>query len=82
MIQSNKLTAKMVKLAEKNGWLDKIYGAEVNRLIREKYTLSDEMAIHRHYLQGVKQEEFTQYNAYCEKCKADARATINELLNS
>ena len=82
MKQSEKLTAKMVKLAEKSGVLDKVYSAEVNRLIRAKYSTSDEMAIHRHFLQGEKQAEFNEYNSFCEKCKEEARALIDKLLKS
>ena len=50
------------------------YEEYVNKLIREKYTLSQELAILRQ--RDTKPEEYAEYNAYCEKCKAEAKATI------
>lgn len=82
MKQYNTLTAKTVKLAEKSGILDKIRGEEINRLIREKYTASEEMAIHRHFLKGEGAAEFNEYNAYCEECKKIVTETIERLLKS
>lgn len=80
MKQNNTLTAKMVKLAERNGVLDKVFGDMVNRMIRKRYTVSEEMALHRHFLRGEKDDEFTEYNAFCEECKRIARETIDKLL--
>lgn len=62
------------KLVEMNGTLDAMYAQEVNRLIRIKYTVSDELAIMRQ--RDEKPEEFAVYNAYCEQCKADAKAML------
>ena len=64
-----------IKLARANGTLDKIYGQEVNKLIRRKYSESEELAIMRHKLASAKahSKEWAEYNAYCEKCKADVR---------
>lgn len=81
MKQNGELTAKLVRQAQLNGVLDKIYNQEVNRLIRTKYTQSEELAIHRHYLLGNGGAEFSAYNAFCEECKVKARATIETLLN-
>lgn len=81
MKQNGELTAKLVRQAQLNGVLDKIYNQEVNRLIRTKYTQSEELAIHRHYLLGNGSAEFVAYNAFCEECKAKAKATIDRLLN-
>lgn len=39
--------------------------------IRERYTIDDELAILRQ--RDVKQDEFAEYNEYCEQCKAEAR---------
>lgn len=50
------------------------YGDRVERLIREKYTMSDEIAILRQ--RDTKPEEFDEYNAYAERCKAIARSSI------
>ena len=51
------------------------YEEYVNALIREKYTLSQELAIHRQ--RDTKPEEYAAYNAYCEQCKAQAKIKYN-----
>ena len=48
------------------------YENYVNTLIREKYTLSQELAILRQ--KDTKPEEYNAYNAYCEMCKIEAKA--------
>ena len=62
------------KLAEMNGTLEKEYGATVNRLVRERYNLPEELAILRQ--RDEKPEEFAAYNAFVEECKAKAKAEI------
>lgn len=52
------------------------YESEVNERIREKYTLSQELAILRQ--RDTKPEEYNAYNAYCEACKAEAKARYNK----
>ena len=47
----------------------------VNR-IREKYSIDDELAILRQ--RDTKPEEFTEYNAFVEKVKAEERGASNE----
>ena len=47
------------------------YENTVNAKIREKYTLSQELAILRQ--QTEKPEEYAEYYAYCEQCKAQAK---------
>ena len=64
----------MRKLAELNGTLEKEYGAAVTRRIRERYSLSDELAIMRQ--RDEKPAEFSAYYEYVEKCKAYAKAEI------
>lgn len=39
--------------------------------IRVRYTVDDELALLRQ--RDVKPDEFAEYNAYCEACKAEAR---------
>ena len=77
--QSTKLTKEMIELAEKSGTLDKIYGQEVNRLIRLRYSQSEENAIYRHKLNGSGNDEFAAFDAYCEECKRTVAATIETL---
>ena len=48
------------------------YENAVNAAIREKYTLSQELAILRQ--RDTKPEEYNAYNAYCEMCKIEAKA--------
>lgn len=51
------------------------YEERVEELIREKYSLNQELAIQRQ--RDTKPSEFDEYFAYCEECKQ--RAKIEEL---
>ena len=46
----------------------------VETLIRQKYSVSAELAILRQ--RDTKPNEFEEYNAYAEKCKIDARKRL------
>ncbi len=48
------------------------YCEYVDRKIREKYPLSEELAIQRKREENV--EEFKAYYEYCEECKKEARS--------
>ena len=50
------------------------YDAEVNRLIRQKYTVSQEFSVLRQ--KEEKPEEFAEYNDYCETCKMQEKEII------
>lgn len=50
------------------------YKAAVERLIRERYSVADELGILRQ--RDTKPQEFAEYNAFAEACKAKARAEI------
>lgn len=50
------------------------YDELVDSKIRARYTISQEFAILRQ--RDTKPEEFTEYNAYCEQCKAEAKAEL------
>ena len=52
----------------------KEYEKLVERLIRQKYSLSNELAILRQAT--TKPEEFAEYNAYAEQCKEKAKSII------
>lgn len=67
----NKIAIKIAKL---NRITDEVYVAEVNKLIRKKYSMSAELAILRQ--RDAKPEEFAEYNAYAEECKARARTEL------
>lgn len=62
------------KLAELNGVQDLKYEDEVTRLIRRKYSLSAELALGRQ--RDRKPEEWAEFYAYCEQCKAEAKKAI------
>ena len=49
----------------------KKYVAKVVELIRQRYSINDELAILRQ--RDTKPTEFDEYNAYVEKCKAEAK---------
>ena len=53
---------------------DKLYGARVSELIRERYSLDAELAILRQ--RDEKPDEYQAYFAFCEECKARARKEI------
>lgn len=50
------------------------YENRVNELIRARYSISQEFAIMRQ--QTDKPDEYAEYYAYCEQCKATAKAEI------
>ena len=62
------------KLVLKNISKDRLYPNLVSRLIRERYSIDDEMAILRQ--RDTKPEEYKAYTAFCEECKAKARVEI------
>lgn len=47
------------------------YGVVVDLLIRERYSISDELALQRQMYTKV--ADFDEYNSYCEWCKSIAR---------
>ena len=50
----------------------------VVRYIREKYSLNEELALHRKYFNNPNNLEFEDYNNYVEDCKERAKTFINE----
>lgn len=62
------------ELILKNISKEKLYANLVSKLIRERYSVDDEMAILRQ--KETKPEEWKEYNSYCEDCKAKARKEI------
>lgn len=52
------------------------YKAAVERLIRERYSVADELGILRQ--RDTKPQEFAEYNAFAEACKAQAKAQLAE----
>lgn len=50
------------------------YKERVESLIRERYSVADELGILRQ--RDTKSQEFVEYNAYAEQCKAQAKAEV------
>lgn len=69
-----KVTKREIRLAQRNGKTNELYGRLVNSLIRERYAQWDELAILRQ--RDEKPEEWEAYNSYCEQCKQQARLEI------
>ena len=63
-----------LKLAKANDVLGDLIAAEIEKRIRTKYTLSNELAILRQ--RDAKPEEFEEYNDFVEKCKAEVKAEL------
>lgn len=53
---------------------ERIYKASVEEAIRNRYSVSDELAIHRQ--RDIKPDEWSEYMQYCEECKANAKAEV------
>lgn len=74
------------KMIIEDGWTEYIpltpephvptYEELVEQFIREKYSVSDELAILRQ--REVKQDEFNEYFNFCEECKNRAKDMINQ----
>lgn len=50
------------------------YNNLIVKLIRERYSINDELAILRQA--NAKPEEFSEYNNYVEECKAKAKEML------
>ena len=72
------MTNKEIKLAKANGCINGFYDKEVGKLIRKRYTESEELAMLRHHaMDPVKYaDEWEAYNSFVESCKAQAKAEL------
>lgn len=61
-------------LAERDGKLEQVKSRAIEERIREKYSVSDEFALHRQ--RDRKPEEFAEYDAFVEQVKAEVNAEI------
>ena len=59
---------EQMKKNEEQYWQTTPYGVAVANEIHKKYSLDDENALHRQ--KDEKPEEYAEYYAYCEQCKA------------
>lgn len=51
------------------------YKTKVRELIKEKYTIEDEIALYRQ--KDIKAVEFEEYYQFCEECKIKAKEELN-----
>ena len=63
-------------LMQKCGRADAYYGDRVNALIRERYSLSEELSLLRRRDEAP--EAFAAYTAFAEECKRRAKAESEE----
>jgi hypothetical protein len=77
MLNLNKL-AKLLNANKNEAPIvyEAIYGAEIERRIRKRYSLSAELAILRQ--RDTKPEEFAAYNAFAEECKAEVKKMFQQ----
>lgn len=77
--QIMKLETKLT-LAIKNNRTDKTYEELVITLIRQKYSINEELAILRQ--RETKPQEFAEYNQFVENIKTQLKAKIEEVKTS
>lgn len=51
------------------------YATLVQMFIGERYSISDELALHRQ--RDTKPDEWEAYDTYCEECKAKAKEILD-----
>lgn len=61
----------IVYIEYNDAFRERMYSRDVEKLIREKYSLSEELAILRQ--RDTKPEEFAEYNNFAETCKKRAK---------
>lgn len=61
------ITKREIQLCKANNTHKKLYDELVEELIAERYTVKQELALHRQRFD--KSEEFAKYSDYCEQCK-------------
>lgn len=70
------ISRQEIELARRNKSIGAVYEDLVVELIRQRYSISQELAIIRQ--RDVKSEEFSVYNEYAEECKATAKRMLEE----
>ena len=68
------MDAKTMKMLVKAGRGEEAYALRVEELVRERYSVSAELAILRQ--REDKPEEFSAYNEFAEACKATAHREV------
>lgn len=65
---------KKIKLAKAFNKEKELYPELVEELIRQRYSITQELAIQRQ--RDTKQEQFSEYDDYCESCKVAAKKIL------
>ena len=65
---------RIVKLTKRNNSFDRFYGELVEKKIRKKYSVGEELAILRQ--RDTKPDEFAAYNEYVEQCKTETKEEL------
>ena len=65
---------KKIQLAKKFNRASDLYGELVEELIRERYSITQEISLNRQ--RDVKVTEFNEYFNYCENCKVRAKQIL------
>lgn len=68
---------KFVKQVTYTFYMPLAYEKIVNRLVAKRYTIEEELAIHRKAFNGIT-DEYRIYNAYVEECKTKAKEFVEE----
>lgn len=63
------------EVAEMPKYTRQEYIDKVRELIKERYTIEDELALHRQ--RESKLAEFEEYSQFCEECKIRAKELLN-----
>ena len=71
------MTRKEIKLAILNGKEQLVYEELIIKLIREKYSINQELAILRQ--RDYKPDEYEIYNNFVEGCKEQAKSIIESI---
>ena len=65
-----------IELVKANGTPEILYDELVSEKICAKYTLNAQIAILRKAQSGLNVDEFEEFNAFAEQCKAEAREEL------
>lgn len=89
LINGNMVSNPTEEMILAEGWVEYIpptpipytptYEERVVALIRERYDVDSELALHRQ--RDTKPVEFAEYYAYCEDCKERAKENLNNSYN-
>ena len=66
------MTKRQIRLAMANGTINEVYDREVRRLIRSRFTVTEEIAI---LFRGT-DEERAEHEAFVDQCKAQVKAEL------